>query len=213
MEIIILSLFALLMGLAFCFWGYRVFLVLLPIWGFFAGLWLGANTITLLLGDGFLATTTSWVVGFVAGLVLAILSYLFYMLGVALVAGAIGWALASGLLAAIGLDGGIIVFVISLVTAIVVVGIVLLLNVQKYVVIVLTAVGGANALLLSILLLLGKVTTDMLQASGSPILPILQDSWFWAIGWLILAGVGIFFQIKTNRTYKFSKENYVEGWG
>jgi hypothetical protein len=95
----------------------------------------------------------------------------------------------------------------------VVVGIVLLLNVQKYVVIVLTAVGGANALLLSILLLLGKVTTDMLQASGSPILPILQDSWFWAIGWLILAGVGIFFQIKTNRTYKFSKENYVEGWG
>jgi hypothetical protein len=85
--------------------------------------------------------------------------------------------------------------------------------VQKYVVIVLTAVGGANALLLSVLLLLGKVTTDMLQASSSPIRPILQDSWFWAIGWLVLAGVGIFFQIKTNHAYTFSKENYVEGWG
>jgi hypothetical protein len=213
MEIIIVSLFALIMGLAFCFWGYRVFLVLLPIWGFFAGLWLGASAITLLFGDGFLATTTGWVVGFIAGLVLAILSYLFYMLGVALVAGAIGWALASGLLAVIGLNSGIILFAISLVMAIVVIMVVLVLNVQKYVVIVLTAVSGANALLLSLLLLLGKVTTDMLQASGNPIQPVLQDSWFWAIGWLILAGVGIFFQIKTNRAYEFSKENYHADWG
>lgn len=31
-------LFAVVLGLAFCFAGYRVFLVMLPIWGFFAGL-------------------------------------------------------------------------------------------------------------------------------------------------------------------------------
>ena len=37
--------------------------MLLPIWGFFAGFWLGAQTITWVLGEGFLATTTGWVVG------------------------------------------------------------------------------------------------------------------------------------------------------
>jgi hypothetical protein len=213
METIILALFAFLMGVAFCFWGYRVFLVLLPIWGFFAGLWLGANATMLLFGDGFLATTTGWVVGFIVGIILAVLSYLFYMIGVALVAGAIGWALASGLLAAIGLDGGIIVFIVSLISAIVIVGIVLLFDIQKYVIIVLTALGGANAIILSALLLLGKVTIDMLQANGDPIKPILADSWFWGLVWLVLAGLGIFFQTRNNATYEFSKENYVEGWG
>ena len=39
-----------LLGLAFCFLGYRIFLVLLPVWGFFAGFWLGVQTIALILG-------------------------------------------------------------------------------------------------------------------------------------------------------------------
>ena len=66
---ITLALFAVLLGVAFCFAGYRFFLVMLPIWGFFAGFWLGAQTTVLLFGDGFLATTTGWVVGFVAGII------------------------------------------------------------------------------------------------------------------------------------------------
>ena len=42
-------------GVAFCFWGFRVFLILLPIWGFFAGFLVGANGVEYILGDGFLA--------------------------------------------------------------------------------------------------------------------------------------------------------------
>ena len=213
MDVFILALFALLMGLAFCFGGYRVFLVLLPIWGFFAGFWLGAEVVNQLFGDGFLVTTTSWAVGFFSGLILAVLSYLFYMLGVALIAGVVGWALASGLLGAIGLDGGFIVFILSLITAVIVVGIVLALDVQKYVVIVLTAVSGANAIVLSALLMLGRVLPDELAAIGNPIRPVLEDSWFWAFAWLVVAAAGIFSQIKTNQTYTFQKENYAEGWG
>ncbi|MGD9093119.1 MAG: hypothetical protein PVF74_09725, partial [Anaerolineales bacterium] len=81
-----------LLGLAVCFFGYRLFLVMLPIWGFFAGLWLGAATVMWLFGEGFLATVTGLVVGFVVGLVLAVLSYLFYIVGVALVATFLGGA-------------------------------------------------------------------------------------------------------------------------
>ncbi len=64
---------ALLFGLVLAFAGYRLFLVLLPIWGFFFGFGLGAQSIQALFGDAFLATITSWVVGFVVGAIFAVL--------------------------------------------------------------------------------------------------------------------------------------------
>ena len=97
-----------LLGLAFCFLGYRVFLVMLPIWGFFAGFWLGAEAVALLLGTGFLATVTGWVAGAALGLVGAVLSYVFYLAGVAIVAAGVGAALGAGLMSAIGFETGLL---------------------------------------------------------------------------------------------------------
>jgi len=211
MNTILVALFALVLGAFFLLWGYRVFMVMLPIWGFFAGFWVGAQTIGLLLGGGFLATTTGWVVGFVVGLLFALFSYLFYMVGVALVAGAVGAALVTGFLSLFGMDSGFLVFMLAVVGALVMAGLTIFLNLQKYVIIALTAVGGANAVLLSVLLLLGRVNVDQLQRAGSSIRPILQDSWFWALAWLVLAIAGLIFQIRTNRTFWFGKEVYVEG--
>ena len=73
------GLIGILFGLALCFAGYRLFLFLLPVWGFVFGLALGAQTIQALLGQAFLATVTSWVVGLIVGVVFAVLSYLFYI--------------------------------------------------------------------------------------------------------------------------------------
>ena len=81
---LLLGALAIGIGLAFAFWGFRVFLILLPIWGFFAGFIFGANGVDYLLGDGFLATTTGWVVGFLLGLLFAVLSYLYSWVAVIL---------------------------------------------------------------------------------------------------------------------------------
>ena len=207
------ALFAAALGAAFCFIGYRIFLVLLPIWGFFAGFWLGAEATTLILGTGFLATTTSWIVGFGVGLVGAVLSYLFFTLGVALVAAGIGAALGSGFMAAIGFDAGLLMAVVALACAIVAAVLTLAFNIQKYVIIVITAVSGANALLVGALLLLGQVPLGSLQTAGNSIEPILQDSWFWLVVWLALAIAGSVVQVRFNRDYTFSPERYVAGWG
>lgn len=212
MNTILIALFALVLGALFLLWGYRVFLVMLPIWGFFAGFWLGAQTTSLLFGAGFLATTTGWVVGFFIGLLFALLSYLFYLFGVALVAASVGAALVTGFLSLFGLETGLLVFLAALVGAVVVAGLTLVFNLQKYVIIILTAVGGANSLVLSVLLLFGRVTPDDLTAAGNAIRPVLQDSWFWALVWILLAIVGIIFQFRTNRTFVFRKEHHVEGW-
>ena len=204
---------ALGVGIAFCFYGYRVFLVMLPIWGFFGGLWLGAYVVTLIFGTGFLATTTGLVVGFVVGIVGAVLSYLFYMVGVLIIAGAFGGSLASGIMGALGFDPGLIMAIVSIVAALIAAGLTLLLNLQKLVLIVLTAMAGAVLVVLAGMLAFGQVTVADLQAGGNAIQPIFEGSWFWGIVWLVLAIVGVVVQIRANRTYVFTRDMYVEGWG
>ena len=207
------ALIAFLVGLAFLMYGYRIFLVLLPVWGFFAGFWLGAQSMTWIFGDGFLATTSGWVVGFFAGLVLAVLSYLFYIVGVALIAAAFGAAIGSGLMAAFGFDPGFLTTVVAIISAVIVAGLTLVFNIQKYVIIVITAIGGANALVLSPLLLLGRVDRNSLSGAGSTIQPILQDSLLWLVVWIAIAGFGVYWQLRTSRGYEFEKSQYTEGWG
>jgi hypothetical protein len=212
LQVLFGAFFALLVGLAFALWGYRLFLVLLPIWGFFAGFWLGAHGITLLLGDGFLATTTGWMVGLVVGFLLAIFSYLFYGLGIAVVAGSIGYAIGSGMMAAMGLTASWLLFIVGASVAVMVILLTLVFNLQKYVIITLTAIGGANAILLGILLLFNRVTLSGLSGAGNAIQPVLADSWFWSIAWVLIAALGIFYQVRSNRVYRWQKEYYVQGW-
>ncbi|MFC2023886.1 DUF4203 domain-containing protein [Chloroflexota bacterium] len=208
-----LALLAALLGVAFCFAGYRFFLVMLPIWGFFAGFWIGAYSVALIFGTGFLATSTGLVVGFVVGIIGAVLSYLYYIVGVLIVAGAFGGALGSGIMSALGFDPGLMMAVVTLVSAFISAGLTLLLNIQKYVIIILTAMAGGVLVVLAGMLVFGQVTVYDLQAGGNFLQPILQGSWFWSVVWLALAVVGTVVQIRLNRTYAFAKEHYVEGWG
>src|SRR5512137_289667 len=119
-----------LFGLVLCFAGYRFFLILLPIWGFFFGFGFGIQTMQALLGDGSVATITSWVVGFIVALVFAVLAYLFYIAAVALIAGSLGYSAAVGLLMAIGMNMNFIVWLIGIAAGVALAVIVLRFNVQ-----------------------------------------------------------------------------------
>jgi len=212
MQIFLISLIAFLMGLAILVYGYRIFLVLLPVWGFFAGFWLGADVTSLILGSGFLGSVTGWVVGFILGLLFAILSYLFYGIAIAIQAAVIGYSVGNGLVTAF-LGLGIVAVLIGVLFAVVVLVLAFAFNLQKYVVIAITSLFGANALLISILLLLNRVSLQDLQSTGTSIIPMANDSWLWLLVWLVVAGVGIWTQLRTNRTYEFRREIYMEGWG
>jgi hypothetical protein len=109
------GLIGLFFGTFLVFAGYKFFMFLLPVWGFFFGLALGAQSVQVLLGDGFLASITSWVVGFIVGALFAVLSYLFYAFAVAIIAGSLGYVLTVGLLTWIGMDLKFIVWLIGLV--------------------------------------------------------------------------------------------------
>ncbi len=213
LVIFLVALVAIFIGTAFCFMGYRVFLFLLPFWGFVAGFWLGAEASMLIFGRGFLATSTDFIMAFVVGLIIALLSYMFYILGVAIIAASFGAAVGTGFMAWFGFEGGMVVAVVAIVCGLIVAGITLLLDLQKFVIITITAIGGANVMLLGALILFDRVSLESVQGAGNGIEPMLQDSSFWLIAWLVLTLVGIFTQVKANRTYTFTRNRHHEERG
>jgi hypothetical protein len=64
-----------------------------------------------------------------------------------------------------------------------------------------------------VLLVLGRVSIEALRTTGNSIGPVLQDSWFWLVVWLIIAIAGIVVQIRANRSYTHSREQQVQDWG
>src|SRR5262245_39479740 len=95
-QIVFVSLLLTLIGLGLCFAGFRLFVVLLPLFGFFAGFLVTAQSIQELFGGGFLATTSSWVLGFVVGVLFALVAYLFYYGAVVVLAATVGYELGVG---------------------------------------------------------------------------------------------------------------------
>jgi hypothetical protein len=195
---------ALFFGSVLLFGGYRFFMFLLPIWGFFFGFGLGAQTVQALFGQAFLSTATSWVVGFVVALIFALLAYLFYFMAVGLVAGGLGYALAVGLLEAIGLDFGLIVWTVGIVVGVVLAVAVLALNVQKWVVIAATAILGAGVIVGTFLFLFGGPEMQLVQ---NPVRMALQASPFWAIGFVVLAVLGAVAQYESTRRVEIQTYN------
>lgn len=194
------TMIALLLGLVICFGGYRLFLFLLPIWGFFFGFGLGAQTMQALFGQGFLATTSSWVVGFFIGAIFGLLSYLFYVVGVGILAGSLGYALGAGFMNLIGIDWGLLVWIVGIVVAVVAIAVTFYFNLQKYVIIVATAIGGAGVIVGT--LMFGITGVALAKFFENPIRFALQDSPLWTIVFLVVAIAGIAWQIMTTRAWE-----------
>lgn len=191
------SLIAFIFGLVLCFGGYRFFLILLPIWGFFFGLVFGAQSMQMLFGVSFFATVTSWVVGFVVGAVFAVLSYLFYFFAVLLIAGALGYAAAVGLLMAIGLDMGFLVWIVGIVAAVALAFVTIRFNLQKWVIIIATSLLGAGVILGAFLILFAPHALLL----ENPVKVALGQSPLLLITALIVAVLGIVAQARINRSY------------
>jgi hypothetical protein len=206
-----MALISLVFGQALLFGGYRLFLFLLPIWGFFFGFGLGAQTLQVIFGVGFLATVSSWVAGFIVGAIFAVLSYLFYFVAVALLSGSFGYGLAVGLLTAIGLDFGFLVWLIGLVAGVVVAVVVLYFNIQKYAIIVITAMAGTSVIIFTLLAVFGTLTPQELLLG--PVRVAIQSSFWWLLFFVVLAGAGIAVQLLANRRYEIEDYNRLADGG
>jgi hypothetical protein len=188
-QTILISLIAIVLGLALTLGGYRFFIILLPIWGFFAGFSATASAITGLWGSAFLTTVFSWVIGLLVGLLFAALAYLFYYAAIIILGATVGYYLGIGFMTWIGFKLGFISVLVGLILAVIFAFGAWYLKVPKLLIIILTSLAGAASLLAGVFLAFGTIPLADLQwgAVGA----VVRQSWWWTLIYLALAGIGV----------------------
>lgn len=193
-QVLVISVVALLLGALLTFAGYRLFLILLPVWGFVFGFTLGAEATASLFVSGFLANALTFIFALLVGLVFAALSYLFYSIGVLLVAISVGYIIGTGAWAGMGFQPGIGAFIAGVIGAIIVAVLVVAIDAQKLIIVILSAFIGAAMLIAGLLILLNQVPPEALSLGfvGADI----RGSTLNTVAWIILALIGIAVQLR-----------------
>jgi hypothetical protein len=194
-----IEIIAIAFGLLNCFFGYRIFRVLLGIYGFVVGAGVG-----IFVASNLAAGQALWLaVGAVAGGIIgAVLMVLLYFVGV-FVVGAFGGVL---LVNAIGAVTGFAVPTVVVIIAAVVVGI-LALILQRAVLVLLTAFAGAWAAVSGGALLLAGRSLPAISIIARPAtweqanLPMLAI----LISWLVLGVVGMSVQFRATRERRVAR--------
>lgn len=186
-------------GLVTLLMGYRMFRLLLPMLGFIAGFFIGAQVVALALNEGFLASILGILVGLGAGLLGAYIAYAWWWLGVILAFAATGYAVGYGLLPLIGVDLDLVNVLIGIIFGVAVALIAAAFRLPRVLVIFWTSVWGAAAVVVGVLVVLGRMTVDDLGYGG--IDQFVRFEWFWLAAWAALAAVGMVVQLGTSDEY------------
>lgn len=205
MEQVFIGLLTVLLGLSLVFWGYQFARIVISIWGGLAGLSIGGALAAGMSGTPFLGTTLGILVGVVLGLIFAIFAYLYYSVAVIVLGVSFGYMLGSGLMALIGLPGGLL----SVILGIIVGGLfgvgIIFLDAPRYILIGITAVTGAIATIGGLLVTTGQIPLGLFYY---PVVrAVVADSAIWTLLALALAAVGIYVQTVNTRSFAF------EAWG
>jgi hypothetical protein len=175
-------------GAVACFAGYRFFRIVLGLYGFV----LGALLATTIAGAGSTSSLVMWAV--VGGLAGALALNLAYFFGVVLVGAAVG-AMTVTLLWSRASDDPHVLIVV----AFAVVGALAAMWLQRYVVVIGTAFGGAWTLLVGALALMGDAAAQAASAAHVwvvyPLDPAPGRPWL-PLAWLALSALGVFVQLR-----------------
>ena len=202
MQDTFIGLLTLVVGIILCFGGHRFFRFLMVLVGLTAGFVLGASGVAAITKGQFLESIWGWVVAVLVALALGGLAIPFYAAAVAVLGGVVAYLVASGVLVYLGYGTGTLTQAVGIVAGAVAIVLIYLFRVHRLLVIAVTALGGAGAILAGVLVLLGKVAFDVHTASdpteairGTPVWPLLLIV-------LFLAGVGAQWSIRSEAAPK-----------
>jgi hypothetical protein len=193
-EGIIIGLLAIGIGLAWAFYGLKLFTILLPLWAFFFGLVAGAQWGQDVFGQGFFTTVLSWIIGLVVGIVLAAISFFWYYAAIVILGGAVGYALGVGFFDWLGLGTGALAVIVGLILgAIFAIG-TFILGVPVILVMVFSAFSGAVAAVNGVFIFLGLVKLEDLGWGifGS----LLHQGVLGVIAAIVLGAAALYWQIR-----------------
>jgi hypothetical protein len=193
-EGIIIGLLAIGIGLAWAFYGLKLFTILLPLWAFFFGLVAGAQWGQDVFGQGFFSTVLSWIIGLIFGVVLAAISFFWYYAAIVILGGAVGYALGVGFFEWLGLGTGVVAIVVGLILGAIFAIATFVLGVPVILVMVFSAFSGAVAAINGIWILLGQIKVEDLGVGifGS----LLHNGALGIIAAVVLGAVALYWQIR-----------------
>ena len=195
LEGILVGLLAIGIGLAWAFYGLKLFTILLPIWAFFFGLVAGAQWGADLFGQGFFATVLSWGIGVVFGIVLAAISYFWYYAAIVLLGGALGYSLGVGFFEYFfNISPGLIIIVIGLIVGAIFAIATFLLGVPVLLVMILSAFSGAAAVVNGVLILTGQIKVETLN--GGIIGSLLHQGVVGTVVWIVIGVAALLYQMR-----------------
>jgi hypothetical protein len=175
-------------GLLSCFAGYRVFRVVLGIYGFIIGALIASS---FMASDQALWMVVAAIVGGVAGAVILVFSY---FVGVALIGAGVGALFANAIWASFGREPTVLVVILLSIA-----GALVALWLQRYVIIVSTAFGGAWTALLGALAMAGNRIAGEAAARSDvwlayPMDPAPGQRWV-MVAWFVLGLAGVAVQL------------------
>jgi hypothetical protein len=187
---VVVGVAALALGVAVCFYGFKLFPYVVPVAAFLVGAVLGAEIASAVIGTPPLSTVPSMVAGVTVGLIFAAVSHAYYHWAIIAVAAVAGFVLGSVWLtgtghATLALPGGV-----TLAAAFALVAV--LLNLPRALVVSVTATTGALLGLGGILVIGGQI-----PVGRKGLLTNLQAPTLWVLAWVAIAALGAFVQWRT----------------
>jgi hypothetical protein len=195
MADVVLGLLAIVVGIVLTFFGYAALRLVIAAWGAFAGFVLGGTAVARATDTAYLGSLTGWLAAIGLGLVFGLIAYLYYAVSVILGMGAIGFALGTTLMVALGVRWSWVVVLVGLLLGIGLALVAIVGDLPMLILAVLSAFAGASTLLGGILLLLGRLDTADLPVEEG-VAQALELGWVWTAAYLVLAVVGLVNQLR-----------------
>lgn len=193
-DVLGMSVIAIVVGLVLAFFGYTVLRFAITLYGALLGFVVGGGVVASVTGDGFLATAATWTGAIVAAIVLGALAWAFYKAAILIGLVVMGFTIGVGLVQLLWRDAGpqwlAIVVGCALAVLFGVVG--LIGDFPAYLIIVATALTGAEIAVVGAMLLGGVVTLEQIQEFGIDV--AFENGVLWSLVALGLAVVGAIVQ-------------------
>ena len=189
MPDIVIGILAIVVGAIFCFRGFLAMRFVISIWGAFAGLNLGAALVSVISGDSFLVTALGWIVGVLLALAFSVLAYLYYAVAVVFAMASVGFLLGASAMVAAGVTWNWVVVLVGVLIGIALAVLTLAVDLPAVLLVVLSVLGGAVAIVGGVMLLVGTLNTE--DFNQAILMESVKAEWWWYAMYvaLIIAGV------------------------
>jgi predicted outer membrane lipoprotein len=195
MQDVLIGILALVVGGLFCFRGFMTMRIVIAIWGAFTGFLLGAGIAQSFTDDGFLGSATAWILGLILALLFALIAYFYYEISVIIAMSAIGFAIGTSVMVAIGVTWSWVIITVGVLVGLVLAVTAILADLPTLILVVLTAFAGSSIVVFGLMLVFGVLDASDLDSAATT--DRLEDDWWWYAIYLTLAIAGMITQLRT----------------